>query len=129
MDLKMKPYRVMSIKDNIGYLEVVKQSDTVESIHKKYGGSAGAFDKNTIKKYLEANNKEVELELAFENFRRSVAGYVITTYILGIGDRHTGNYMVYFWEVKNLGFKKRVFFPYRFWAHYGRLQKKVRVES
>jgi phosphatidylinositol kinase/protein kinase (PI-3 family) len=58
MDLKMKPYRVISIKDQIGYLEVVKHSDTVESIHKKFGGSAGAFDKNTIKKYLEANNKD-----------------------------------------------------------------------
>ena len=94
IDFKMKPYRVISTKDQIGFVEIVKQSDTVEAIHKKYGGSLGALDKNTIKKYLETSNKEAEFDLVFENFRRSVAGYCIATYVLGIYDRHVGNYMV-----------------------------------
>ena len=65
----MKPYKVISTKDQIGFIEVVKGSDTVESIHKKYGGSLGALDKNTIKKYLETNNKGNDLETAFENLK------------------------------------------------------------
>ena len=62
IDFKMKPYKVTQTKDQIGFIEVIKQSDTVESIHKKYGGSLGAQDKNTIKKYLETSNKGNDME-------------------------------------------------------------------
>lgn len=55
----------------------------------------GAFNKLSIIEHLSAINKTTEsLENAVENFLRSCAGYCVATYILGIGDRHSGNIML-----------------------------------
>jgi phosphatidylinositol-4,5-bisphosphate 3-kinase catalytic subunit alpha/beta/delta len=102
-------------------IEVVLESITVAQIHEKYGGKlTGALSKETIKKYLQAENKNPdEFKMAHENFIRSCAGYCVATYLLGIliiqsilnlmnllnilklssfnlgiGDRHSGNIMV-----------------------------------
>ena len=40
------------------------------------------------------NQDDDKFKIARENFIRSSAGYLVATYIMGIGDRHSGNYMI-----------------------------------
>ena len=95
IDFRMKPYRVLASLDQVGMIEVVLNAETTSKIHKTYGGKFGALKETTIKDYLKEYNKdEVSEKNAVENFIRSCAGYCIATYILGIGDRHSGNIMV-----------------------------------
>ena len=93
LDLKMKPYRVLSTLDQVGMIEIVPDSDTIEKIQNNQG-KFGAFSSDSIKIYLESHNNLEEMPKAIDNFVRSCAGYCVASYILGIGDRHTGNLMV-----------------------------------
>ena len=95
LDFRMKPYRVLATLDQVGMIEVVLNAETTSKIHKTYGGNFGALKESTINDYLKANNKiDKDMEKAIDNFIRSCAGYCVATYILGIGDRHSGNIMV-----------------------------------
>lgn len=42
MDFRMKPYKVIATQDNVGMIEVVTNSLTMEKIHEK-AGMLGAF--------------------------------------------------------------------------------------
>lgn len=94
LDLRMKAYGCSSSGNNTGMIEVVLHSKTLADVHKQYGGSAGAFDKTTVKNYLAEFNIKDTFELARDNFTRTCAGYIVATYVLGIGDRHCDNIMV-----------------------------------
>ena len=75
-------------------IEFVENSETTESIHKQ-GGTFGALKQNTIWEFLKKHNPENKnLDAAKENFLKSCAGYCVATYVLGIGDRHSGNIML-----------------------------------
>lgn len=71
-------------------------ADNNSKIHKDYGkGLVEAFDQTTTYSYLEANNRDKkDFSISKENYLRSSVGYLVATYILGIGDRHSGNVMV-----------------------------------
>jgi phosphatidylinositol-4,5-bisphosphate 3-kinase catalytic subunit alpha/beta/delta len=42
MDFRMKPYKVIATQDQVGMIEVVTNSQTMEKIHEK-AGMMGAF--------------------------------------------------------------------------------------
>lgn len=111
LDMRLKPYDVMAtgVNDNgdgVGLIMPVLNSSTVSGIQAKFGGGAvGALKVDPILKFVQSAGKlegdegytllsEKDFKLAQENFFRSSAGYLVATYILGIGDRHNGNIMV-----------------------------------
>ena len=85
LDLRMKPYKVLATLDNIGMIEVVRDSETTANIQKTFGGVLGALKNSTISKFLSKHNggDEEKLNAAIDNFLRSCAGYCVATYILG----------------------------------------------
>ncbi|CAD8067468.1 unnamed protein product [Paramecium primaurelia] len=94
LDFRMKPYKTISTQDNVGMIEVVTNSLTIEKIHGD-AGVMGAFQQKTIWNHLKTKNTEPQsFETATDNFLRSCAGYCVATYVLGIGDRHSGNIMI-----------------------------------
>jgi len=52
IDLRMRPYKVVSTWDQVGVIEMVPNSATISSIHEKYGGNLGAFEKDTILRFV-----------------------------------------------------------------------------
>merc|ERR1719461_1780920 len=92
LDLHLKPYSVLATGPEVGMLEIVQRSVTVNTINMEYGG---AFNETTIDKFLrQCNQYDQALKKARATFARSCSGYVIATCVLGIGDRHSDNYMV-----------------------------------
>ena len=103
LDLRMSPYTVQPTSDQVGLIQIVTNADTTEHIQNKYGsegflGALGinmrAFNEKTIVKYLRFYNSTQHMPIAIDNFRKSCAGYCVATFVLGIGDRHSGNIMV-----------------------------------
>ena len=96
LDLRLSPYGVVATGDEVGFIEIVLNSNTTANITKEYGGGAsGAFAKEPMAHYLREHNKsEREYAAAVETFAHSLAGYCVATYVLGIGDRHNDNVML-----------------------------------
>lgn len=94
-DFKMNIYRTLSTGTEIGFIEIV-DAENNSKIHKDYAkGLVDAFDERTTAVFLEDKNKnKTDLAMAKENYLRSSAGYLVATYVMGIGDRHSGNVMV-----------------------------------
>ncbi|XP_061689826.1 phosphatidylinositol 4,5-bisphosphate 3-kinase catalytic subunit delta isoform isoform X2 [Syngnathoides biaculeatus] len=96
LDLRMIPYGCLSTGNKMGFIEVVKNSDTIANIQRNNSNSAAtaAFNKDALLNWLKSKNPEDKLEQAVEEFTLSCAGYCVATYILGIGDRHNDNIMI-----------------------------------
>ena len=103
-DVRMNPYIVVGTGDEVGMVEIVPNSDTVARCQWAGGGP---YDKNPLFDFILANAleqyeqqfvkaKAVEdiVDHNIDNFLRSCAGYVVTTYVMGIGDRHPSNIMM-----------------------------------
>ena len=91
--LKMSLYSVVSTGYFQGMLEMVKNSETLATIHKIYGGATAAFSREPLKKWFEDNVSLGQSEY-ISNFKLSCAAYCISTFVLGVGDRHNDNIMV-----------------------------------
>lgn len=94
LDMCMSPYRCVSTGDELGMIEVVTNSETTANIQKRHG-KLGALSSRTLYEWLQDNNRGgTNFKEVRDRFVRSCAGYVVATYVLGIGDRHSDNIML-----------------------------------
>ena len=97
MDLRMTPYSCLATGNQVGIIEVVRNSKTVFDIQKQASRLASMqIDSSQLFKWIrDHNNANADsLEQAIQSFTLSCAGYCVATFILGIGDRHPNNIMV-----------------------------------
>lgn len=89
----LKTYRILSTSKSTGLIEVLTDATSIDGLKKsdKYpdtGGMRAYFEQvygpSTSKSFLAAQR----------NFVRSLAGYSLVSYLLGLKDRHNGNIMI-----------------------------------
>lgn len=94
LDLKLITFKCIATDERKGFVEMVKNSETLRRIQGEKGVT-GSFKDNSIATWLQKyNTSELEYEQAVNNFTSSCAGYAVATYVLGIGDRHNDNIML-----------------------------------
>lgn len=91
LDLRMRMYSVLATSQCDGAMEFVDHSAPVQYILDTHNKS--------IRNYLRKHNPDPSSATgiaadALDTFIRSCAGSCVTTYILGIGDRHLDNIMI-----------------------------------
>ena len=94
LDLKIVTFDCIATDVRKGFVQIVKNAETLRKIQTEYG-ITGSFKDCCIAEWLQKyNTSELEYQQAVDNFTYSLAGYVVATYILGIGDRHNDNIMI-----------------------------------
>jgi len=78
-------YRILMITNEIGIIEYLDNCLTLKNIRQKG---------YTLQNYILENNKEEKIGILKERFSKSLAISSCLSYILGLGDRHTGNIMI-----------------------------------
>lgn len=92
LDLKLTPYRILATGANDGLMEFVQDSYPVSYVVAK-------FESPQVLGFLRKHNPDPSAEYgvnpeALNTYVKSVAGYCVLTYLLGIGDRHLDNLMM-----------------------------------
>eukprot|EP00298_Acanthocystis_sp_HF-20_P016995 c21646_g1_i3.p1 GENE.c21646_g1_i3~~c21646_g1_i3.p1 ORF type:complete len:1154 (-),score=502.59 c21646_g1_i3:167-3628(-) len=93
LQLRMNTYNVVATGDMMGMLEIVPNAVTYAKITKEAGGAIEVFNKQRVKEWITKTNPGKQSLAAIDNLIRSMAGYCVATYVLGIGDRHDDNIM------------------------------------
>uniref|UniRef100_A0A7S2G6Z9 Phosphatidylinositol 3-kinase n=1 Tax=Octactis speculum TaxID=3111310 RepID=A0A7S2G6Z9_9STRA len=94
MDLKLTSYGVLATSTDTGILEFVSNSNSVELLDKGAAGIGDYLRENQPDPIPSPTNKLGIKKEALDTFSRSLAGYAVITYLLGVGDRHLGNVMM-----------------------------------
>lgn len=96
LDLRLLPYGCLSTGMRLGFIEVVRKSETIANIQKERKKSKSKlWDSAVLYAWLkEKNPTDTGLQKAAEAFCLSCAGYCVATFVLGIGDRHSDNIMI-----------------------------------
>jgi phosphatidylinositol-4,5-bisphosphate 3-kinase len=96
LDLRLSLYNVLPTGTCQGYIEVVPQAVTIAQTQRLCRG--GALSSKSVLEWLLKTHKLTPPGTlprdVIENYVRSLAGYCVGTYILGIGDRHCSNMMI-----------------------------------
>eukprot|EP01118_Nematostelium_gracile_P007972 TRINITY_DN2616_c0_g1_i1.p1 TRINITY_DN2616_c0_g1~~TRINITY_DN2616_c0_g1_i1.p1 ORF type:complete len:394 (+),score=94.32 TRINITY_DN2616_c0_g1_i1:2-1183(+) len=96
LDLKMIHFNCVSTGVDNGWIEVVQNSLTSANIQKKAGGVSEVFNEKVLANWIRENNpSDNGYQTAVDNFIRSCAASCVSTYVLGIGDRHNDNIMIH----------------------------------
>eukprot|EP00744_Colponema_vietnamica_P014813 GILI01020735.1.p1 GENE.GILI01020735.1~~GILI01020735.1.p1 ORF type:complete len:944 (-),score=225.07 GILI01020735.1:99-2801(-) len=85
LDLCLTPYRVLATSPMTGFVEVVPEVETFQTVQQTVG----------VSKYIQTHNPSpAQFSLAMDRFVKSCAGYCVITFLLGIGDRHLENLLI-----------------------------------
>ncbi|KAJ8610965.1 hypothetical protein CTAYLR_010170 [Chrysophaeum taylorii] len=91
----LRTYSVAATDVDVGWIEVVRGAKETAEIQSLKGGALGALKHDTLKSFLEEHNAGNTSYVAAEDrFVKSCAACCVSTYVLGIADRHNGNIML-----------------------------------
>ena len=99
LQLKLQCYEIMSTGEDCGFVEVIKNSMSIDYIKQKLTKIAekevSLYDFYQVKfnNSLDANHKKI-YQSAINNLADSLAAYSLICYILQIKDRHNGNILI-----------------------------------
>lgn len=89
----LKTYRILSTSKSTGLIEVLTDATSIDGLKKSEGYPAnGGLRAYFEQVYGEPTSKS--FLAAQRNFTRSLAGYSLVCYLLGLNDRHNGNIMI-----------------------------------
>lgn len=91
VDVFLRPFTVMSVSSEAGFVEVIPDSVSVHSLKKRTPNFVSLLD--YFERAFGANGTR-SFRAAQRRFIRSMAGYSLVTYFLQIKDRHNGNIMI-----------------------------------
>ncbi|KAH9279271.1 Phosphatidylinositol 4,5-bisphosphate 3-kinase catalytic subunit alpha isoform [Echinococcus granulosus] len=99
LNLDLTTYDCLATGDEMGLIEVVRNSQTIMSIQGQRVRSAMQIDSSQLHKWFLQKKapplgSEEAYESAIRRFTNSCAGYCVATFVLGIRDRHNDNIMV-----------------------------------
>lgn len=89
LDLKLTPYRVLATSTKHGFLQYI-ESKTVAEVLNTEGSIQNYFRKHHPS---ETGPYGIAADV-MDTYTRSVAGYCVITYLLGVGDRHLDNLLL-----------------------------------
>mmetsp|Transcript_18540 Transcript_18540/g.28020 ORF Transcript_18540/g.28020 Transcript_18540/m.28020 type:complete len:901 (+) Transcript_18540:167-2869(+) len=93
VDVWLKTYKLLSLSCDTGMIETINDATSLDGLKKsaeypKEGGLRAYFEQ------VYGNPSGSSFQEAQRNFMKSLAGYSLVSYLLGLKDRHNGNIMI-----------------------------------
>jgi phosphatidylinositol 3-kinase len=89
LDLKLTPYRVLATSTKHGFMQYIDSITVAEALATE-GSILNFFRKHNP---CETSSNGIQPEVV-DTYIKSVAGYCVITYLLGVGDRHLDNLLL-----------------------------------